>query len=897
MKGGVKLDNKRNYGEIAKAEKNYGKLTIFLGVSTGVGKTNAMLDTAFAEQKEGKKVLIGWLGDYDCYETKLKSENFPTLKPRVISYEDTNFDEMDVEEILNHHPQLVLIENLAHSNTPGSPRSKRFRDVEAILMAGIDVYTTLNVYEIESLKDIASKILSFEVKEAVPDKFLENATEIQFIDCPSYKVIRRFQEGNIRPFPKNIDPQKFFRLGNVMALREMALRYVAGRIDRQLDAYMYANKISGPWPVSEKVMVCVSASPFSRQLIRIARQMATSLKTEWLAVYVATPRWNSKNQQEKLALTGNLQYAEELGANVISTTGSSVSEEILLMARKHNVKQIVIGKPRYSRIREWVHGSVVNEVIRNSHEINVHIIPGQIENHHEKKKLDVKKKKFKWNSYFFITGFVAFLTVLLRFIGLSFDLVNIALFYLFPVLFGSIRWGIGPSFYAAGIGVLAFDFFFVPPLYSFTVADLRYVFSFAVYLIVATLTASLASRLRHQLNEVRQRETITSTLYGLSRQMTAVADLNEALKSIVRQMSDTIGAQVMIYLPSESDELRVTQFSNGHSNWIDSETSRVIAKWVYKNGSIAGKGTQTLRDSSDLYLPIKTEDQVHGVLAINLKNQELVITPDQLQLIEALTSLSAMAIARIKLQEQTKITHLAAESERLRTALLDSISHELRTPLATIIGSVTALIDGDEVFNSSDRSDLLSTIREGAMRMNRLVTNLLGMVRIESGMLRLRKHWSDLEDIVGVALTQVTDSLQNRIIRLEIDDSLPPIEVDDVLIEQVLVNILSNAIKYSPDKSEIVLTAHKNNNNKIEITIKDEGLGIPSNERERIFSKFFRGKSTSNIPGTGLGLAISKGIVEAHWGTIKATENNPKGTIIIISLPLSEPTGFQNVNF
>jgi two-component system sensor histidine kinase KdpD len=378
--------------------------------------------------------------------------------------------------------------------------------------------------------------------------------------------------------------------------------------------------------------------------------------------------------------------------------------------------------------------------------------------------------------------------------------------------------------------------------------------------------------------------------------MTAVADLSEALKSIVRQMSDTIGAQVVIYLPSESGELLVTEFSNGYSNWIDSETSRVIAKWVYRNGSIAGQGTQTLRNSSDLYLPLKIEDQIHGVLGINLENGELVITPDQLQLIEALTSLSAMAIARIKLQEQTKITQLAAESERLRTALLDSISHELRTPLATIIGSVTALIDGDEVFNSSDRSDLLSTIREGAMRMNRLVINLLGMVRIESGMLRLRKHWIDLEDIVGVALNQVKDSLQNRVIRLAIDKLLPPIEVDDVLMEQVLVNILSNAIKYSPDKSEIVLSAHKNKNI-IEIAIKDEGIGIPSNERERIFNKFFRGESTSSIPGTGLGLAICKGIVEAHGGTIRATENNPKGTNIIVSLPLSEPTGFQNVNF
>ena len=883
-------------GSRIKPEKSRGKLTVFLGVSPGVGKSNAMLDTAITEQKEGKEVIIGWLGDNDLYETNPKSNNFPYMKPRVISYEDTNIDEMDVEEILNHQPELVLIDNLAHSNTPGSPRSKRFQDVEAILMAGIDVYTTLNVYEIESLKDMASSILNFEVKRAVPDKFLEHAIDIQFVDRPSNEVIRWFKEGKIRSLPKTIDPHKFFRLGNMMALREMALRYIAGRIDRQLNDYMYANKISGPWPVSEKVMVCVSASPFSRQIIRMARQMANSLKTEWVALYVATPQLISKSQQEKLSLSRNLQYAEELGAKVFSTTGSRVAEEILSMARKHNVKQIIIGKPRYSRLREWVHGSVVNEVIRNSHEINVHIIPGKIESHHEKQRLKVSKNDFKWQSYLFITGLVAVLTVLLKFVGLSFDLVNIALFYLFPVLLGSIRWGIGPSCYAAGIGVLAFDFFFVPPFYTFVVADLRYVFSFVVFLVVATLTASLASRLRQQLNEVRQRERITSTLYGLSRQMTAVADLDEALKSIVRQISDTINAQVVIYMPSESNELRKTVFSNGYSNWIDSQTCRDIAQWVYRNGSIAGKGTETLKDSSELYLPLKTEDQVHGVLVINIEDQALDLTPDQLQLIEALTSLSVMTIARIKLQEQTKITQLAAESEKVRTALLDSISHELRTPLATIIGSVTALIDGEAVFTSRERADLLTTIREGSMRMNRLVTNLLGMVRIEGGMLRLRKHWCDLEDIVGVALTQVNDSLQNRVIQLSIDKSLPPVEVDEVLMEQVLVNILSNAIKYSPDNSNIVLSVYRNNNI-IEVAIKDEGVGIPSNERERIFSKFFRGKSTNSIPGTGLGLAICKGIVEAHGGTIRATENKPKGTTLIVSLPVSESPDYHDVNF
>lgn len=663
----------------------------------------------------------------------------------------------------------------------------------------------------------------------------------------------------------------------------------------QLNEYMHSNNIPDSWPASEKVMVCVSASPFSKQLIRTAWQMAASLKVEWIAVYVETPRRLPKSEEERLALLSNLQFAEELGATVMTITGNSVADEILELARNQNVKQIVIGKPRYSRIWEWMHGSVVNQVIRNSHEISIHMIQGQVESRRDKKYIIFSIENLKWSPYFIITASVALLTILLKIFGLSFDLVNIALFYLFPVLFGSVRFGIGPSFYAAGIGVLAFDFFFVPPVYSFTVSDLRYVISFAVFLVVATLTASLASRLRHQLHEVRQREAITSTLYALSRQMTAVTDLKEALKSMVRQISETVGAQVAIYLPSETGELRITEFSSGDLNWGQREPSMVLVKWVYRNGEIAGNGAQTLHNSPELYFPLKTGDQIHGVLAIHLKNEDLVVTPDRMQLIKALTSLSAMTIARIKLQEEAKVAHLTAESERLRTALLDSISHELRTPLATIIGSVTALIDGDVVFNSKDRQELLSTIREGAMRMDRLISNLLGMVRIESGMLRLRKAWCDLEDIVGVALTQVKDSLQNRVIRLEIEESIPPIEVDDVLLEQVLVNVLSNAIKYSPDESEIVLSARENKN-MIEIIIADKGVGIPPHELERVFSKFYRGESAKNIPGTGLGLAICKEIIEAHGGMIQATENSPNGTIITVSIPLIDPPLLQNEN-
>ena len=440
--------------------KKYGELTVFLGASSGVGKTYAMLDAACIKQQEGQDVLIGWLEEYDRYEKKERIEELTIMKPRLIQDEEIHCFEMDVEEILNRHPQLVLIDELAHSNAPGSPRAKRYRDVEAILMAGIDVYTTLNIYEVESLKDIVSKIIGMEVNETVPDKFLEHASQICLVDSPSDEIIRRFKEGKIRTIPKNLDARQFFRLGNIIALREMALRYAAGQVDQQLDEYMHSNKIPGPWPVSEKVMVCVSASPFSKQLIRMARQMATSLKAEWIAVYIETPRRLPKSEQERLALSSNLQFAEELGATVMTITGNSVAEEILELARNQNVKQIVIGKPRYSRIWEWMHGSIVNQVIRNSHEISVHIIPGQVERCNDKRHVTVSRENLKWSPYFIITVSVALLTILLRIFGLSFDLVNIALLYLFPVLFWVSSWGIGPSFYTCRDWGSCFRLFF-----------------------------------------------------------------------------------------------------------------------------------------------------------------------------------------------------------------------------------------------------------------------------------------------------------------------------------------------------------------------------------------------------------------------------------------------------
>lgn len=504
-----------------------------------------------------------------------------------------------------------------------------------------------------------------------------------------------------------------------------------------------------------------------------------------------------------------------------------------------------------------------------------------------------------WKFYLIIAIYIAVSTQFLRVFGLFLELANIALLYLFPVLFSAVRWGRGPSFFAAVLGILAFDFFFVPPVFSMTVADLRYVISFIVFLSVAALTSNLASKLRSQIHQAQQREASTAALYALSRKITAISDLDVLLNQIVQHISDTLDAKAAIILPNQLGEQQVEAYSKDGVDWVSDEAHLTIAGWVNKNNTIAGRGTRTLGESSDLYVPLDTDHQVHGVLAVHVGERSMTEMPELIRVIEALSDLVAVAISRVKLANEAKVAQLTAESEKLRTALLDSLSHELRTPLATIIGSVTGLLEGEDVFGPEDRRELLLTTREGATRMNRLVGNLLGMVRIESGMLRLNKQWCGIEDVVGVALTQLKDALQHRKVSIHLSPDLPSVPLDEVLIEQVLINVISNAIKYSPEGSEIHIEA-EDNREMVDLTIEDEGAGILPVDMERIFEKFYRGNRTKHIPGTGLGLAICKSIVEAHGGTISAStrRNGNRGTAIRISLPLqfAEKDGDEHDN-
>jgi len=874
-----------------------GKLTIFLGAAAGVGKTYAMLEAALARLSEGMDVVVGQIVTHGRADTETMLKEFTVIPSRSLHYEDRIVYEMDLEAILDRCPQIVLIDGLAHTNVRGSRHNKRYLDVQEMLKAGISVYTTLNIQHLETLNDIVSKITGVTVRKTVPDQVLESAYQIQLIDIPPEELIQRFNDGKVFvPGQATEELKKFFRPGNINALRELALRYTAQRVDRQMESYMQVHGIDGPWPTGEKILVCISASPFSAQLIRIAKRMAERVQGEWFAVHVETLHRSPISETDKDSMAKNFRLAEELGAEIMGLTGNNVVEEILELARKRNVSQIIIGKPEHTRFWEIIHGSIVDKVIRHSHGISIHVIPGsqqKVESSHNlalNNKADVGTKERRWNistifPYLVSSLIVAFLTLGITVVSSFLGLVNISLLYLLPVLLSAARWGTFPAIVTAMMGTLTFNLFFVFPIMSISVADLRYLISFAIFILVAFITGTLSVRLKKQVTYSRQRENSISSLYALSRDIAAVDNLDAVLECIVSNVSNTLDGQVMVLLPNEKGQL-VHSKDSGLNNFYD-DHEQAVANWVFERGQKAGKGTDTLGTSAALYLPLSTEQGTHGVLGICFNEAVVQFDAEPIRLLEAFTRLAAMAINRVKLAQLARESLALVESERLRTALFNSLSHDLRTPLSSIIGAVTGLLeDKNVVYSPEVRNELLQTILQGAERMNRFVSNLLDMARLESGMLRLKKEWCDLQDIIGVSINGLGVSLNGRPMDIDIQDELPLVQADGFLIEQVFINLLDNAIKYS-EKGSKILVSIKRQEKRVEIVVANQGQGIPQTDLSKIFDKFYRLNSPLQVSGTGLGLAICKGLIEAHGGDIWADNNKLGGVTITFTLPLT----------
>ncbi|HVJ48468.1 sensor histidine kinase KdpD [Desulfitobacterium sp.] len=865
-------------------KESKGKFTVFLGAAAGVGKTFGMLEVARDKLSEGVDLVAGWIEPHDRPETANLMVGVPIIAPREIEYRHRKLKEMDLDAILKRKPQIVLVDELAHTNVPGSRHTKRYQDVEELLEAGIDVYATLNIQHVESYNDIIAQITGVKVRETIPDSILENA-RIQLIDIPPEELIQRLKEGKVYVPNQAVKAlNKFFRPGNINALREISMRFAAQRVDRQMETYMRMHGIAGPWPAGERVMVCISSSPFSEQLIRIARRTAEGIKAQLLAVYVDTPKKGSLKEKAKDQLSKNLHLAQELEAEIISLNGEDIAEELLEIAQKRNVTQIIIGKPGKLSLRERLTGSIVDKVVRQSQNISVHVIPGNTQRVEGQRN---PKGSFKRPTHLLPYVEIIGLIVLITLIGWTWEsylgLVNMAMLFLLPVLYGAVRWGLSAGILSAIMAIIFYDFFVVPPVLSFTIFDLRYVISFSIYLLVGSYTGNLSSRLREQIYNSRKREAQTNALYSLSREIAAVSELDTVLDSVVKKVTEISDGQVVILLPDDNRKLRVRASSTDEHLWDESE--RAVATWVFEHKQIAGKGTDTLGGAEGRYIPLDSEQGTCGVLGIMSKNKERYLQPEQQRLLEAFASLTALAVTRISLVEKAREVQLLSESDKLRTALLNSISHDLRTPLASMIGAVTSLLEDNHLYDEVSRNDLLQTILQGAMRMNRLVNNLLDMARLESGMLKLNKDWCEIEEIIGSAVERLAKALQIHDVNIRCREGLPLIYVDFVLIEQVIVNLLDNAMKYSNPNGKILLDV-RNNNQEIEVTVQNWGSRIPQEDLEHIFDKFYRVRVPRQISGTGLGLAISKGIIELHGGRIWAENASQDSVSVTFVLPI-----------
>jgi two-component system, OmpR family, sensor histidine kinase KdpD len=871
----------------AAAREARGKLKIFLGAAPGVGKTYEMLQSARRRKAEGVDVVIGVVETHGRKETEALLDGLEVVPRRRITYEGRVLTEMDIDAILARRPALVLVDELAHTNAPGSRHPKRYLDVEELLASGIDVYTTVNIQHVESLNDVVAQITRVRVRETVPDRIVD-AAEVEVIDLTPDDLMQRLREDKIYIADQAERALKnYFSPGNLTALRELALRRAAERVDEQMVSYMQEHAIAGPWAAGERLLVCISEQPGATQLVRYGKRVADRLHGPWTALYVESPRHQRLSEAERDRVAEALRLAEKLGADAITIPGQRIVDDVLAYAHENNATQIIIGKSTRSRWFEMLHGSVVHDLLRKAGNISVHVIAGAGETTPAKSvKTSAGIEQFDAVPYAISTGFVAAALGVALLISQFIDLDNISLVFLAAVLASAVRYGAGPSVFAALLSVLCYNFFFLPPLYTFTIADPANVVALFFFMIVALLTSSLTARTRTQAVIARKEAKTTGELYAFSKKLAGIAKLDDLLWATAHQIASMLKVEVVI-LTAEGDSIAVRAGFPPEDELDDADLA--AARWCWDHNQPAGRGSDTLPGGKRLFLPLRTGRGVVGVLGINRKAPGPLFTPDERRLLDALADQAAVAIERTQLAEDIDEARVLAETERLRSALLTSISHDLRTPLASIIGTITSLRSFGKLYDDKTRDEMLATAQDEGERLNRFVANLLDMTRIDSGAVELRREMIDLSDIVGSALQRCNKVLADHRVAVALAPDLPMFPLDFVLMEQVLVNLLDNAAKYAPSGTTIEIDGRRDGGTVV-IEVRDEGPGIPLDDLERIFDKFYRVRSGDRQrAGTGLGLAICRGFIEAQGGTIVAANRAGRsGAVFTIRLPVEE---------
>ena len=871
----------------AAQEQGRGRLKIFLGAAPGVGKTYDMLETARAKIREGVDVVIGIVETHGRPETAALLEGFEVMPRQRIEYKGRVLEEMDLDAILARRPQLVLVDELAHTNAPGSRHPKRYLDVQELLVAGIDVYTTLNIQHVESLNDVVAQITRIRVRETLPDSVLDAAHEIELVDLTPEDLVQRLKEGKVYVRDQAERAiRHYFQPGNLTALRELALRRTAERVDDQMVNYMQAHAIAGPWAAGERLLVCVSESPSITALIRYARRAADRLHAKWTAIYIESQRHHSLTEAQRDRIAEALRLAERLGAETIRIPGRRIADELIAYATANNITQIIIGKSERSPWFELLHGSVVRELVKRAGNISVHVRAIKDDELAPEGEIAARPpgSAFRPGPYlrsFLMVGLALGVSEL---IAQLIEVPNLSLVFLTAILLCAISYGLGPSLFAVGLSVLAYNFFFLPPIYTFTIADPANVIALVAFLIAAVLVSNLAAHTRSQAKTAADRAKTTAELYAYSRKLAGIAKLDDLLWATAYQIAAMLKVRVVVLMPEgETLALRAAYPPEDEIDAAD----LAAARWTWIHNRPAGRGSDTLPGTKRLFLPLRTGRGSVGVLGIDRDRPGLLLAPDERRLLDALADQTAVAVERIRLAEDIDQARLDAETERLRAALLTSISHDLRTPLASILGSITSLRSYGAAYDAATRDELMATVQEEAERLNRFVGNLLDMTRLESGALEFKRQRIDLGDIVGTALQRCAKVLARHRVEIDLPNDLPAFELDFVLFEQVLVNLLDNAAKYTPAGTTIRIRAQRAGDYAV-VEVIDEGEGIPPADLERVFDKFYRVHATDRQrAGTGLGLAICRGFVEALGGRIFATNRTDRpGAVLTITLPI-----------
>lgn len=868
-------------------EAKRSKLKIFFGASPGVGKTYAMLNEAQRLRSQGIDVVAGVVETHGRAETAGILEGLERLAPKAIDYRGRTLAEFDLDAALARRPTVLLVDELAHSNAAGCRHPKRWQDVKELLAAGISVLTTVNVQHIESLNDIVGDITGVRVRETVPDHVFAEADEVVLVDLPPDDLLQRLREGKVY-IPEQAERaiENFFRKGNLIALRELALRQTASRVDEQVRAFRRSDAKQAVWSTSDTLLACIGPDVGDEKIVRTAARLASRLDTEWHAVYVETPKLQRLPGHQRGEILKTLKLAQGLGATTATLSGQDEVEPIIDYARRNNLGRVVLGRSVASRRWSLARRPLSWRLGVHAPDLDLLVVAredkqdaGRARSQNEAE--TSAKATFNWRGYAYAALTCLVVTVAATPLAKHFDVANIVMLFLLGVLFVAHRFGRGPAVLAAILNVASYDFFFVPPHLTFAISDVQYLVTFVVMLAVGLVTGHLTAGLRYQARVARFREERARSLSELAKALSSALVEAQVVEISDKFIEATFRAKAALLLPVTGDKLQAPA-PHGATPSYD----LAVAQWCYDKNEPAGAGTDTLTANMQLYLPLKAPLRVRGVLVIEPSSPRLLLIPEQRRLLDTFAALAAIALERIHFVSVAQDTLVKMESERLRSSLLAALSHDLRTPLTALVGMAETL-SLELVAAQSSHAEKADVIREQALRTSKMVNNLLEMAKLQSGEVKPRKDWQSLEEIVGSALKSLESALAKHPVQLQLPSDLPLVHCDAAMMERVLVNLLENATKYTSAGTIIGVSARRDDN-VLRVEVWDDGPGLPAGQERAIFGQFVRGQKESAVPGVGLGLAICEAVVNAHDGKIWAENRAPHGARFIFTLPLDE---------